>query len=225
MYSAKRNAVFLQSCITDLAALFSSLRLQSRSEFIWFGIGSRVATVLSHRIWRGTAPHLTSRHGACAAFAAFTLEFSIRTAAVRATHRAVPCRIRGVKELSALQRSRPTCGLCRSVHGTSIDSADVVCDLRGLTRRPTDDMKHPISASTATVCFYHLRDCGSSETRSGRRPRVLATSLVLSRIDRCNIVVVAGLPASILALLQRLQNAATRCNRVSISSRFRNNVP
>ena len=84
----------------------------------------------------------------------------------------------------------------------TIDSADVVRDLNSeLT------MKHHIS-KIASSCFYHLRrlrqllDKVSQETM-----KQLVTSLVLSRIDYCDVVLV-GLPASTIALLQRLQNAA-----------------
>jgi len=69
-------------------------------------------------------------------------------------------------------------------------------------------MKHHTS-TIASTCFYHLprlrqlRDKVSQETM-----KQLVTSLVLSRLDYCNVLV--GPPSSTIAPLQRVQNAAAR---------------
>jgi len=62
-------------------------------------------------------------------------------------------------------------------------------------------------AKVATVCWYHLRQLRSYVDRDVMARLVL--SLVITRIDYCNAVL-AGLPASSLAPLQRVQNAAAR---------------
>jgi len=67
-----------------------------------------------------------------------------------------------------------------------------------------------INVKQHSTCFYHLRrlrqlgDKVSQETM-----KQLVTSLVLSRLDYCNVVL-AGLPASTIDLLQRVLNAAAR---------------
>jgi len=61
-----------------------------------------------------------------------------------------------------------------------------------------------------SICYYHLRrlhqlqHCLSQSTQT-----MLVTSLILQRLDYCNSVL-AGLPASIIKPLQRVQNAAAR---------------
>ena len=60
-----------------------------------------------------------------------------------------------------------------------------------------------------TVRLRQLRDRVNQETM-----KQLVTSLVLSRIDYCNVVL-AGLPASTIAPLQRVHNAAARLDRRS----------
>ena len=62
----------------------------------------------------------------------------------------------------------------------------------------------------AQVCFFHFRRLRPMRARLGRDVTLtLVTSLVLSRLDYCNSVL-AGLPASILAPLQRVLHAAAR---------------
>jgi len=59
----------------------------------------------------------------------------------------------------------------------------------------------------AQVCFFHLCWLRPMRARLGRDVTLtLVTSLVLSRLDYCNSVL-AGLPASILAPLQRVLHA------------------
>jgi len=68
-------------------------------------------------------------------------------------------------------------------------------------------MQSHISKITS-ACFYHLRKL--RQIRNYVTQEVMAqlvTSLVISRIDYCTSVL-AGLPASTLAPLQRVQNAA-----------------
>jgi len=61
-----------------------------------------------------------------------------------------------------------------------------------------------------SICYYHLRllrqlqHCLSQSTLI-----MLVTSLILQRLDYCNSVL-AGLPASSIKALQRVQNAAAR---------------
>ena len=92
--------------------------------------------------------------------------------------------------MSALQKI-PSDLLSLPIYGTAIDSADDVRDL-GVWLDSELTMKHHIS-KIISVCFYHigrlrqLRDKVSQDTM-----RQLVTSLVLSRIDYCNIVL-AGL--------------------------------
>jgi len=62
----------------------------------------------------------------------------------------------------------------------------------------------------ARTCFYHIRRL--KQVRKLLGPDVtakLVTSLVFSRLDYCNAVL-AGLPRSTIAPLQRVQNAAAR---------------
>ena len=62
----------------------------------------------------------------------------------------------------------------------------------------------------AQVCFFHLRRLRPMRARLGRDVTLtLVTSLVLSQLDYCNSVL-AGLPASILAPLQRVLHASAR---------------
>ena len=75
---------------------------------------------------------------------------------------------------------------------------------------------------TARACFFHIRRLRSVRQQLGRQVTAqLVTALILSRLDYCNAVL-AGLPASTLAPLQRVLNAAARlvlemgpCDQVS----------
>mgnify|MGYP006382823023 CR=1 FL=1 len=62
----------------------------------------------------------------------------------------------------------------------------------------------------ASACYYHIRRlraiCGLLGQEATAR---LVSAFVLSRLDYCNAILV-GLPASTLALLQRVMNAAAR---------------
>ena len=70
-------------------------------------------------------------------------------------------------------------------------------------------MKRHIS-KIASTCFYHLRRLRQLRDKvSQETMRQLVTSLVLSRLDYCNVVL-AGLPASTIDPLQRVLNAAAR---------------
>jgi hypothetical protein len=65
-------------------------------------------------------------------------------------------------------------------------------------------------ARVARNCFYHLRRIRSISRQLGRDvAQQLVSCFVLSRLDYCNALL-AGLPASTLAPLQRVQNAAAR---------------
>ena len=63
---------------------------------------------------------------------------------------------------------------------------------------------------TARACFFHIRRLRSVRRQLGCQVTAqLVTALILSRLDYCNAVL-AGLPASTLAPLQRVLNAAAR---------------
>jgi len=94
--------------------------------------------------------------------------------------------------------------VCDSV----VDCSEVVRDL-GVFFDSEMSMKHHVS-KTASACFYHIRRLRQIRHLVSREVLTqLVTSLVLSRLDYCNAVL-AGLPASTLAPLQRAQNAAAR---------------
>ena len=62
----------------------------------------------------------------------------------------------------------------------------------------------------ASACFYHIRRLKQLRQLIG--PELTATltsAFVLSKLDYCNAIL-AGLPKSTIALLQRAQNAAAR---------------
>jgi len=76
-----------------------------------------------------------------------------------------------------------------------------------------------VSKVTSTCC-YHLRRLHQIRNYISRETMIqLAMSLVIYRIDYCNCVLV-GLPASKLAPLQRVQNAAARLI-LGLSRRFK----
>ena len=61
-----------------------------------------------------------------------------------------------------------------------------------------------------STCFFHLRRLRQLRARLSREQRQrLVSAIILSRVDYCNVVL-AGLPASSLAPLQRVLNAAAR---------------
>ena len=67
-------------------------------------------------------------------------------------------------------------------------------------------------ARTSRVCFYHLRRLRAARSRLGQdiAARLVGLSaFVLSRVDYCNAIL-AGLPASTLAPLQKVINVAAR---------------
>ena len=65
-------------------------------------------------------------------------------------------------------------------------------------------------AKTAAVCFYHIRRLRQIRSRVGQEvTQQLVMAFITSRLDYCNSML-AGLPRSTLAPLQRVQNAAAR---------------
>jgi hypothetical protein len=90
----------------------------------------------------------------------------------------------------------------------TITPSDVVRDL-GVYLDSRLSMHDHISRLTRT-CFYHLRRLRSIRRQLGRDvTQRLVSAFVLARIDYCNALL-AELPASTLAPLQRVQNAAAR---------------
>jgi len=70
-------------------------------------------------------------------------------------------------------------------------------------------MKHHV-AKVAASCYYHLRRLRQIRRCVGKEVTIrLVLALVISRLDYCNSLV-ASLPQSTLAPLQRVQNAAAR---------------
>jgi len=89
-----------------------------------------------------------------------------------------------------------------------IKSAAVVRDL-GVMLDAQLTMRDHISR-TAQVCFFHLRRLRSVRYSLGRDVTIqLVVALVFLRLDYCNAVL-AGLPATTLAPLQRVLHAAAR---------------
>ena len=89
-----------------------------------------------------------------------------------------------------------------------IDSVSSVRDL-GVLLNNELSMKTHIS-KTASVCYFHLRRLKTVRRILGIRTTAsLVTAFVISRLDYCNSVL-AGLPKSSIAPLQRVQNAAAR---------------
>ena len=89
-----------------------------------------------------------------------------------------------------------------------VQRANIVCDLE-VTLDSELSMQNHISKATQT-CFYHIRRLKWVWKLLG--PDVaakLVVSLVFSRLDYCNAIL-AGLPRSTIAPLQRVQNAAAR---------------
>jgi len=71
------------------------------------------------------------------------------------------------------------------------------------------NMKHRVN-TLARTCFYHLRRLRQVRRRTGYEVTVrLVLTLIMSRLDYCNAFL-AGLPASTIEPLQRVQNAAAR---------------
>jgi len=84
-----------------------------------------------------------------------------------------------------------------------VQRANIVRDLE-FTLNSELSMQNHISKVTRT-CFYHIRRL--KQVRKLFGPDVV--SLVFSRLDYCNAIL-AGLPRSTIAPLQRVQNAAAR---------------
>jgi len=95
-----------------------------------------------------------------------------------------------------------------TVGGTIIQPVDVVRDL-GFHFDSELSMRDHISRVTKS-CFYQLRRLRPIRRQLGRDvTKCLVCSFVLSRLDYCNGLL-AGLPATTLKPLQRVQNAAAR---------------
>ena len=97
---------------------------------------------------------------------------------------------------------------CLTIGSDVIQSVDVVRDL-GVYFDAHLSMKTHV-ARVARSCFYHLRRLRSIRRNLGRDMTTrLVSAFVISRLDYCNSVL-AHLPASTLAPLQRVLNAAAR---------------
>jgi hypothetical protein len=97
---------------------------------------------------------------------------------------------------------------CLQIGADVIKPVDVVRDL-GVLLDSELSMKQHVAKITI-MCFFHLRRL--RQVRRSLGPDVtqrLVSAFVLSRLDYCNAVL-AGLPASTISPLQRVQNAAAR---------------
>jgi hypothetical protein len=95
-----------------------------------------------------------------------------------------------------------------SVGGSVIEPASVVRNL-GMYVDSELSMQQHVSR-LARACFFQIRRLRSVRKQLGRQVTAqLVSALVLSRLDYCNAVL-AGLPASTLAPLQRVLHAAAR---------------
>jgi len=98
--------------------------------------------------------------------------------------------------------------LSLSLDSSTVPYSTVACDL-GILLDSELTMKQHISKVTS-ICYYHLRRLRQIRNYVSWEIMIqLVMSLVISRLDYCNSVLV-GLPASTLAPLQRVQNAAAR---------------
>ena len=113
----------------------------------------------------------------------------------------------GLVHLQTCARSHPAVAGSMSAP-TIVEHVPFVRDL-GVMIDSELSMREHLSR-TAQVCFYHLRRLLSVRRELGRDVASrLVSAYVLSRLDYCNAVL-AGLPASTLAPLQRVLHAAAR---------------
>ena len=109
---------------------------------------------------------------------------------------------------AAQLRKVPKCDRTIRVGGSVVEPVSVVRDL-GVYVDTELTMQEHVSR-TARACFFHIRRLRSVRRELGRQVTAqLVSALILSRLDYCNAVL-AGLPASTLAPLQRVLNAAAR---------------
>ena len=111
-----------------------------------------------------------------------------------------------VQHRTHLRQVSPTRSI--TVNNNVIQPATVVRDL-GVWIDSELSMHNHVSR-VAQTCFFHLHRLWSVRRQLGRDVSAkLVSALVLSRLDYCNAVL-AGLPASTLASLQRVLHAAAR---------------
>ena len=91
---------------------------------------------------------------------------------------------------------------------STIQPSTIVRDLGVYLHRELSMKQH--IAKVAASCYYHLRRLRQIRRRVGGEVATrLVLALIVSRIDYCNSVL-AGLPQSTIAPLQRVQNASAR---------------
>jgi hypothetical protein len=128
--------------------------------------------------------------------ASMSLQFSTSKTEVHWFGTATPLR-------KILQCDRKIC-----VGESVIDPVSVVRDL-GVSVDAEFTMQEHVSR-TARACVFHIHRLQSVRRQLGCQVTAqLVSALILSRLDCCNAVL-AGLPASTLALLQRVLNTAAR---------------
>ena len=92
--------------------------------------------------------------------------------------------------------------------GVNIEPVDSVRDLGVVMDSELTMRKH--IGNVASICFFHLRRLRKLRPfLNVANTQRLVSAFILSRIDYCNAVL-AGLPASTVAPLQRVMNAAAR---------------
>ena len=100
-------------------------------------------------------------------------------------------------------------------------------DMRDLGVQLDDELSMVQHVSSVTrTCFYHIRRLRQIRRYVGEDAAVqLVLAIITSRLDYCNSVL-AGLPATMTAPLQRVQNAAARLVRLQpAASRSRHTSP
>ena len=111
----------------------------------------------------------------------------------------------GPVHVPALQRSRLTCRSCQSVEQPS--TVPTLCVILGSGL--TADWPRSIVSKIASTCFNHLQRLRQLHDKVSRENmKQLVTSLVLSRLDYCNVVL-TGLLMSAINPLQCVPNATT----------------
>jgi len=105
-----------------------------------------------------------------------------------------------------LLRKQHTVSLC--MDSSTIQHVDAVRDL-GVTFDSELTMQRHVNTVTR-ACFHHIRRLKQIRRLLGKDVAAgLVSAFILSRLDYCNVVL-AGLPKSTIAPLQRVQNAAAR---------------
>ena len=109
---------------------------------------------------------------------------------------------------SQLQKLHASTNSSIYIGGIEVKPVEYVRDLGVILDNQLSMRKHV--GQVVSTCFFHLRRLRQLRARLSREQRQrLVSAIILSRVDYCNVVL-AGLPASSLAPLQSVLNAAAR---------------